>query len=222
MCGIFGVYSPLRVPLTVVEELVEENHSRGSSSFGYYARWPRGEILHRELGDYNVESIVIPLSSTLLLFHGRAPTSGSRGLLGTQPFISQRWVFGHNGILTSCPKGRPSQSDSSRFLDLILSKVSVSSTESVGEAIAQASRDVDGQFACFLYDREEEQLFLWRQMAPLFLTLNLVGSLIVFSSVKTSHSTSPVTPGEVVRVDLEHFRQEVVATFPNRSIYQGV
>jgi asparagine synthetase B (glutamine-hydrolysing) len=92
----------------------------------------------------------------------------------------------------------------------------------LGEAIAQASRDVDGQFACFLYDREGEQLFLWRQMAPLFLSLNPVGSLIVFSSVKTSHSTSPVTPGEVVRVDLKSFRQEVVGTFPNRSIYQGV
>lgn len=209
MCGIFGT-----IRRSDFIKLYELNKDRGVKSTGFCFNKPftlvkrSGEVQ----GDY------IPERYSLYLGHTRAPTNAVTAFAYDQahPFTSGDWVVGHNGIIHNFDKLKErydikSDVDSSCIPTLIdkhqgVYKLATGEINSILAAIAE----LDGIYACWVFNRASKNLYLFRCASSIFVHKHR------FSSVDFEGATA-LEEGILYQLDHHHFSE--VATFPYNSPY---
>lgn len=215
MCGIVGIRRPAE-RLRVLRDALTEAQHRGPISGGMALVGVDTDLTFRSQDAPSIEflrDVTMTVAPVLAFYHFRAPTIGDQTTLSeVQPIVTPEGIFGHNGILLEVPTGIDCPTDSGWLYEEILRVKQA--TQSTLRAIAIVMDRVQGQAACFLYDRAIRTTYLWRQMAPLYV------SGTMFTS--TPHpGAEPLSQGEIVIWD-SHGVSSTGARFHVNSIYAGL
>lgn len=163
MCGIVG-----GTDFQQVKNLLPFNVKRGNLAFGGLSISQNQETIFRYAQPYS-EELYIPLGD-IVFCHLLASTGDAKRV---HPFETDQFIMAHNGILLNYKKfnnWRIGPVDSQYLLGGIQNSVKggmpvVKSTQVINELM-------EGQRACWLWDRFEKMAYFWRVMAPLFYRLN--------------------------------------------------
>lgn len=217
MCGMFGFYrlSQGIVNPTVLTRMANANEARGRVGYGYWAHGPDGDEMRRSMkliSMYLVQGMGIYRAAA---FHLRAPTGGQGGGPETlHPFVTDRFVLAHNGVLVDWQRKEMYQRWRHNASSGHLANVNVDSTVilagiqsymeteafNVASAIATVMERVEGQAACWLWDRYDNCFYLWRVMSTLYYWD--AERVIYFSSVPVdNYAAAELAQGIVYRLD---------------------
>lgn len=177
MCGIFGILSS-HVMDDNLHVLALENINRGNNGFGLLSICDDLEMVLRSNSSYNKSLFLNINLGNLVCCHLLASTGTEKRI---HPFETDRFAFAHNGILTNYlnfPQWYMGPVDSQYILGGIKYFVDKELC-TVPEAISYTNQQIEGQRACWLWDKLDKKLYLWRVMSPLYLS---VSKTIVFSS----------------------------------------
>lgn len=239
--GYFGVVQNRPgVDPSLVRELLESNLSRGDRSWGLYCWSPSRSMVLRSTEKWDPYTLHIPGTldqgtdiswAQVVLGHVRAPTSGESRLLDTHPFETERFLLAMNGIFTQYPeRAEESRVDTAQLAEFLQTASFSSPSERVQRAF---EGDFVGQFACWLWDKRKEQLFLWRGTNPIFFYQDLLENgrtRVVFSSSMNNLSRTILFEGTIFRLDPRHLEVDdprrldlwSMGTFSTSSIYSFV
>src|SRR4030067_2401514 len=163
MCGIFGA----RTSRSFVE-LYLLNRERGDFSYGglYYKK-----DLITIIKNKDDMSSLVPHGYNIYLGHTRAPTNSTTyfNFNEAHPFIYGDWCVGHNGIILNFNDLKekyniPNNVDSS-CIPFLLSKGNQYIEE---DAIKWTLEQLDGIYACWMFNLYSSNLYLVRCRSPIF------------------------------------------------------
>lgn len=176
MCGIFAVVSSKPIPNvnSVIHSLVRANLSRGARGIGLLCIQEGGAVSIYKTADVDLTRGEYPVEEadkiTAVLGHLLAPTNGDdidAKRIHPVSDASGRFLLAHNGILTDYEGSWDSQ-----WL-----------VEQMAIRGPSALEYVRGQHACWMYDRQYGNMFIWRCMSPLYYARNLDTDTFYVSSV---------------------------------------
>ncbi len=202
MCGIFGVIGGT---LTDYKRLGERNTERGNLGFG--GLFMNGERqVFRYTEPFNPAKIP-DQPAPLMLGHVRAPTAGrSDNLAEVHPFETDDLLLAHNGLLLNHAQFQSWNPNPTVKVDSLVIIGGIQQQLKAGKPIIDAIREtvevLDGQQACWLWDKRESALYLWRVMSPIY-----VGDQrgLCFSSVKDEIASSLLEEGTIYRLQARSF-----------------
>lgn len=226
MCGIFGYVSdkPIGENLRSLKEIGELNKKRGNQSFGYVAVDDQSYIIGRYNWEFSKEYALSVLKDyKIVLFHLLSSTGTEKRI---HPFETDQFVFAHNGLLLDYQDqkdySRLGPTDSQYLLAAIDSfeneySVPVSNVP-VAISIKLANERFNGQRACWLWDKFDNALYLWRVMSPLY--LSIYADSIVFSSVRIAEGYHNIQEGSIYKIKDMQLKEVAKFDFYN-PYYQG-
>lgn len=228
MCGIFGLISRVEAAdLDHFHRLAQLNRQRGNLGYGYVGTaWEPSSRLHqvvyRSATPYLKPVVGYRERQTVALGHIRAPTGGrSQSIAEIHPFESGRFLLAHNGLLLNAdqhPAWRLNEQinvDSQVLLGGILANHD--GRHALADAISITAAALDGQQACWLWDKRLRQLYLWRVMSPIYIKRSHENFL--FSSLSFDNEGELLDEGAVYRLNFQDWRLEKVAAFDFYSPY---
>lgn len=231
MCGVFGLITgyPSDENENLFFTLMKHNADRGDRGNGVmYAR--RGSLPLVIKHTLPIEEMLVDDVATLghqnfMLGHTIAPTNGDEvDAHRLHPFASERFVLAHNGILLNHDslagwqiEGLPDV-DSVRILGGL--EFFASQGEDTANAIALTCAALEGQYACWVYDKATQDVYLFRCMSTLYFHSTNYNTTFYFSSADVDGAVL-LPEGIVYRVRLlkDHVFAEKVATFPFSTPY---
>lgn len=175
MCGIVG-----GTDIQTIKKLLPFNVKRGNLGFGGLSIAPNQEIIFRYNQPFS-DDLFIP-DGNLIMCHLLAATGDAKRI---HPFETDRFIMAHNGILLdykSFKHWNIGPVDSQYLLGGI--QYSANAGKNPVESIKLVNGWMNGQRACWLWDRFDKIAYFWRVMSPLFYTLNP----FVFSSSEFENS----------------------------------
>ena len=219
MCGIFGVLSDRPIEPARFIHLGERNTERGNLGFGGLT-WSPAQASPRV---FRYSTPFDPSKLALdgvhrALGHVRAPTGGqSDRIAEIHPFVSRDVLLAHNGLLINhadFPDWRldPAlQVDSQVIAGGIQHHLDAGFTP-VG-AIRATVEHLDGQQACWLWHLPTKAVYLWRVMAPVYVSNG--PDWLNFSSVRDDLAQNLIEEGIIYRLELLSFVDVGSFTFYN-------
>ncbi|HSH03376.1 MAG TPA: hypothetical protein VLL52_12720 [Anaerolineae bacterium] len=204
-------------------QLASANLHRGNLAFGY-AYGERGETLQvKRFGRPFAPELVVWAEATLALGHVRAPTAGQTDTEGhIHPLASERFYLAHNGLLLNHEAFGEWRLGDGWDLDshVILGGITkgVAEGQAVVAAIEGVVGQLNGQQSCWLWDREEGAVYLWRVMSPLY--WGAAEGAVMWASVATERTPTRAKQGVVYRVDVGEVMVEEVGGFSFYCPYQ--
>lgn len=205
MCGIFGYVGQSAIedidPLLNIGVL---NVKRGNQAFGYLAVAKQGYLVGRHEGQFSKSFDFSYLNSyNLILFHLLSSTGSDKRI---HPFETDQFVFAHNGILIDYQEhtglSHLGPVDSQYLLAAIdgydnhLSNPL--SNSPVSMSIMLANERFNGQRACWLWDKFDQSLYLWRVMSPLYIMQS--EDALLFSSYQCEKRYTLLEEGVIYQV----------------------
>lgn len=197
MCGIFGILSNQSQDNLLLHQLAMKNINRGNNGFGFLSIDNYKEIIFRSDISYNDKLFNYVQLGNLVCCHLLASTGSEKRI---HPFETDRFVFAHNGILINhldYSQWYLGPIDSQYILGGIKYFVE-KELFSVSEAIVHTNEKLNGQKACWLWDKIERQLYLWRVMSPLYLFQ--IDDILGFSSHPMGDL---IEEGRIYRIDYQ-------------------
>lgn len=196
MCAIFGYVSdkPIELNLQQLLDIGELNVKRGNQSFGYLGIADKGFVIGRHnLQFSNKMNLSFLKSCNIVLFHLLSSTGTEKRI---HPFETDQLVFAHNGLLLDYQQGNEVFSylgpTDSQYLLAAIERVKLMT---LMDKISYANEHFQGQRACWLWDKKDQALYLWRVMSPLYVEID--EKQIIFSSVKVADSYTNLPEGKV-------------------------
>lgn len=102
--------------------------------------------------------------------HNRFTTVGDERIIGNNhPFMTKRFAFAHNGTFSNYTEVKNAQElkdngiETDSYVMLQLIDKYVKNKFSITTAIANACEDIDGVLACWLWDRKNKHIYLFRR-----------------------------------------------------------
>ena len=186
MCGIFGSTDSERF-----KTLYELNKDRGSFAYGgMYIYEGQQPIVQVTKGDsFQFEGPDVD-TGQYYMGHTQAPTSAQREFdpKTSHPFRFEHWYVAHNGVLSNSKVlAEEYEVDSPVDSAVIPKLLSIKELDCKNEvhAIEQACSELQGTFACWIYNEMSEEAYLVRCGSTLF--ANNEGE---FSSAETGNMYS--------------------------------
>lgn len=181
MCGIFGIALSDNPHLCNkdIKHLAAINAQRGNRGFGGLVISPQREVIFRYAREFDNWHTVIP-KGNIVLCHLLAPTGNDKRI---HPFETDRFVLAHNGILLNYEQyttWKIGPVDSQYILGGIQYFVDDYHYDPL-TAIIRVNETLQGQRACWMWDKIERKLYLWRVMSPIFFRN---GREFIFSSTR--------------------------------------
>ena len=222
MCGIFGILTAPgeRVNTAVWTALGNLNTQRGNLGFG---AWLGNGQAHHYPHPFDAAKIPVE-TSPIALGHIRAPTGGqTNNPAELHPFQHGHLWLAHNGLLLN-HRAFPAwhiqpelDVDSLTILGGIVANLA---EHTLPEAICHTAGQLQGQQACWLWDSAQNDLYLWRVMAPIY--VQSTPTRFTFSSLKPPSDPPPslLTEGQLYRLRYPALTLETAGTFPYYSPYQ--
>jgi predicted glutamine amidotransferase len=204
MCGIFGVIGGTRDDFLA---LGERNTERGNLGFGGLFI----DALHcsfRYAEPFNA-SKVPTRAAPIMLGHVRAPTGGrSANVDEVHPFETADFWLAHNGLLLNATAFQAWNPIPALKVDSLVIIGGIQQHRTAGltttEAIRATAERLEGQQACWLWDKMEAALYLWRVMSPIYVSQNSARG-IYFSSVKDVRALTLLEEGVIYRLGDQGF-----------------
>lgn len=192
-----------------MKRVVEANRVRGDLGCGwvnfawnqsYYqvTRATDTDQLHRNNWNGNV-----------LLGHVRAPTGGQTNTVRElHPIETRDFLLAHNGLLLDWNEQWKSMAQPLGLpcIDTSVIAAEIQMTYGLGygvvQCISKVSENLRGQFACWMYEKATQEVFLWRVMSPIAVTFD--GQSTLFGSVlPTGLQQTSLDEGVIWRYDRE-------------------
>ena len=228
MCGIFGIVSNSRIDPAEFRALGQLSTARGNLGFG-------GLVVNRQGCDvyrYPIpfDAMKVPLQDAIIaLGHVRAPTGGqSSNIAEVHPFETRDLLLAHNGLLlnhTDFPQWRidPAQNVDSQVIIGGIQR-HLDDGLPLAEAIKQTVEALDGQQACWLWHKPTSQIYLWRVMAPNYVSVHAAQDhhpqRLIFSSIKGPLAQNLLDEGIIYRLDPAVLSLSEVANFAFYNPYR--
>lgn len=208
MCGIFGIANSSNPHKTNkdIKHLASLNAQRGNRGFGGLVISPDREVIFRYSREFDYTA-VFPKGNTVLC-HLLAPTGNDKRI---HPFETDRFILAHNGILLDYERHyqwKIGPIDSQYLLGGIQYFVDYYRDTPL-RAIIKTNEALEGQRACWLWDKFESKLYLWRVMSPIFFTSE---KQFTFSSTKFPGGTL-MEEGVIMELDALSITQEAKFKF---------
>lgn len=201
MCAIFGYVSdkPIGKNLEQLLDIGLLNVKRGNQAFGYLgienyeaSSW-KGLIVGRRSVQFSMFHSSALESCNIVLFHLLSSTGTEKRI---HPFETDQFIFAHNGLLLDYQQGNEVFSylgpTDSQYLLAAIERVK---PMTLMDKISYANEHFQGQRACWLWDKKDQALYLWRVMSPLYIEIG--EGQIIFSSVKIADSYTNLPEGKV-------------------------
>lgn len=210
MCGICGVIRldktefPKCMKIRAIK-LLEEIESRGRSAFGFYVLNPeynyyitekrkdikghlfkiKGSVtsFFKDLqGEISLDGV------SIFLGHTRAPTSGSTdNNENNHPFMTKDFILAHNGTISNDKELKEmfkldyeSECDSAVIIHLI--QHFYDKYKDVVKAIQETTKLLSGSYACWLYHKKSETVYLFRHSNPICYYIDKRNRCLLFAS----------------------------------------
>lgn len=215
MCGIAG--SKFK---TQAFEHYKDNLTRGYYSSGSMIIDTNNQhTIKKVLGTFNeaVECPVVPgiyTKGQYFLYHSRGPTTETKEFVpdNNHPFVFNQWIVAHNGIIsnfaklwkTYCPLESIEGKTDSCIIPRILSREFT---------IAEALEKLEGTFAVWMYNTDNNKLYVARSGSTLFANTK-TGD---FSSTEFEGS-EPLGEGMVYSI-ANYYNIEPAGRFKHKSPY---
>jgi glutamine phosphoribosylpyrophosphate amidotransferase len=214
MCGIFGVIGG---SLADYQHLGGRNTERGNLGFGGLFVDQGGA---REVFRYTepFDPAKLPEhAAPIMLGHVRAPTAGqNHNISAIHPFETADLLLAHNGLLLNHTQFAAWNPNPATQVDSLVIIGGIQQGLNAGKAITDAIRDtvqvLDGQQACWLWDKREASLYLWRVMSPIY-----AGERdgLCFSSVKDERAATLLDEGAIYRLHRQSLERRGEFTYHN-------
>lgn len=195
MCGIGGVISRKSFDYEtalICDRLLASLVRRGNDSWGFY------DVvrLYKEPGsyldsDYPLITTLLNDRTNLFLCHTRKATVGNpKKNENNHPFSLDSLVLSHNGVLYWYEKfENPWGIETDSFAILYWINEEYKKTRNIVEAIDKGLKHVIGNYACWLYNRDDGKTYLFRNENSLMGTVFLYREdLALFASDKKAIS----------------------------------
>ena len=233
MCGLYGIarvvpgYRRFEDFLPYFQDLSTLNESRGGQAYGTGVLTTKDNLFYKgrgENGSHTVDSAHFsfsPCPPFALLGHTRIATSGTDDELCFHPILTRDFALAHNGILLNY-KEVAKQHDISlkipvdTYVMLKLIELFHAEGLDVPSAIAKTCDLIEGGFACWLVARRTSDIFLFRNMSPLFMSFHPTPDYLSFSSTTFTRSIA-LKEGQVFQVSPSS--HGVVSTFTPKRHY---
>jgi glucosamine 6-phosphate synthetase-like amidotransferase/phosphosugar isomerase protein len=228
MCGIFGAIASegREIPSTVIRDLASWNSERGDLGFGAFIINKGQRMLGHWSEPFNATRFSVA-GARVALFHTRAPTHGQTNAWQClHPFEGRTTLLAHNGLLLNHAEfagyngWRPWQVDSMAIQALI--EEGIKAQSDTPKAIKAACEMLKGQQACWLWDKRDGNVYLWRVMSPLHVGIH--DGILYFSSV--SHpavASQSLVEGYVYRIPrTDGIGLEIAGDFEYETPYADV
>lgn len=218
MCGIFGVIGG---SLAEYVQLGERNTERGNLGFGGLFAVPSISVFrHAEPFD---PARLPDTPAAVRLGHMRAPTGRrSDSLAEIHPFETPDLLLAHNGLLLNHRDYAHLNPTPAITVDSLVIIGGIQSHLNAGDTVIEAIRKtvsvLDGQQACWLYDKRTGSIYLWRVMSPIYTSSNAQDRLC-FSSVKSPLTETLLDEGVIYQLTDER-QLERVGTFSFYNPYK--
>lgn len=214
MCGIFGIVSQHPTPAQSFIDLAQINRERGNLAFGM---WADGQLIKQP--HPFVPEMVTQTHIQKALGHIRAPTARqTNDPRAIHPFETSDLLLAHNGLLLNAeafPQWRL-YSDLNVDTQIIIGGIQAQLTEhAIVPAIQHTIQQLEGQQACWLWHKPSQTLYLWRVMAPIWVSQ---AEQFTFSSIRTKKTNRLLDEGVIYQLtaDLTLHEKE---TFTYQSPY---
>lgn len=216
MCGIFGTSN-----FRSFEKLYNDNKIRGNFSHGFlFVSKNRKTYIRKGPGLHDLKTEKDWISSNrynLYLGHTQAPTSSKRTFSDktTHPFISDKFVIAHNGVLENhselCKSKHINVPEiDSEAICILLNELYLGDDIAV---IKELFSQLLGTFACWIYSKTSSKCYLVRSGSTLF--FNDIKT--EFSSTKTDTHTIPASDGVIYEYTPEGYTS--VENFSSNSAF---
>jgi glutamine phosphoribosylpyrophosphate amidotransferase len=218
MCGIFGVYSAnANIDKDVLKEVAVRNSFRGNRGLGILQHSDQVVVNRYASVNENWHEDITDVSD-VVLGHTVAPTGTSHIV---HPIETERFIFAHNGILLNY-KEYPQWGWLDNKLDsaYLLCGIIDSLVDNVADSIVKTAEQFKGQQSCWLYDKNTNELYVWRVMSTLFYGAH--NDAIWFSStndIKAFQLKNAFNEGIVYKLKREFERFDEVSAFVYENIY---
>jgi glucosamine 6-phosphate synthetase-like amidotransferase/phosphosugar isomerase protein len=222
MCGIFGIVSSSPVSQESVHLLGESNTERGNLAFGALVITSQGYAVHRFTTPF--DSYKVPLGEAkVILGHVRAPTGEqSDSLEVVHPFETNSIFVAHNGLILNYQQFPHWRINSNIDVDsqLIAGGVQfyLDADVNIETAICLTAETLDGQQACWLWDKASQKVYLWRVMSPIYIEIS--DTQVVFSSTKVNAVNSLLKEGILYCLDISSNKFLEVKSFNYYNPYK--
>ena len=231
MCGIFGIAAKRIVDHHQFCQLGELNKQRGNLAFGYFSgqlakglcghTWVQGRAI-RYPQPFD-PTLVCQEQAQIMLGHVRAPTGGQSTHLGEiHPFETAAGYLAHNGLLLNHQQFPEWDINPSLSVDsqVILGGIQYHCAHGLetSQAIKSTLECLEGQQACWYWHKQELCLYLWRVMAPIYVSIET--DVFRFSSIKSCLAETLLTEGVIYKFSLLDFILKEVRGFLFHSPYQ--
>lgn len=199
MCGIFGYVG--QEPIDNIQPLLNigaTNVKRGNQAFGYlgvnndsYLIGRHDRMFSSVIADINLNHLN---SYNVILFHLLSSTGPKR----IHPFETDQFIFAHNGILIDYEGLTQFESLGPVDSQYLLTAIEYYSGSESSKAIVEANEKFNGQRACWLWDKFDQSLYLWRVMSPLYVMQS--EDALLFSSYQCEKRYTLLEEGVVYQV----------------------
>lgn len=237
MCGIGGFVSlEQSVPFNEFSEnasikLLKVLEDRGSDAIGLFLHhvdekyhlncWKEDENVEGEIfktnasvSDFfkNNHGEIDTTNLNVFLVHTRKKSRGSTKVEDGHPFMTKDFILAHNGTVTNdTALKREFKLDYEEETDspVIVHTIQhwVDEGEDVASAIAKASDDIWGAMTCWLYDKRNGDLYLFRRNRPLHYIFDADNGVFIFGSEKK-------------QLEVLHEEDVDIKEFPQNKIFQ--
>jgi glucosamine 6-phosphate synthetase-like amidotransferase/phosphosugar isomerase protein len=183
LCGISGAFSKEQIVfdneiLSCLHELIEE---RGKDSSGIVAENGKCFVTlatATKMVNMPEYSFLLQQPHNLIMQHTRQKTHGHINLSNAQPFVSERFLLVHNGIVfnaNSFLKNKDNKvSDSKKLFDYL------SETKDIKKIVS----DSEGILTIAAYDKEAKKLYFYTNKNALTIALDKNKNVFYFASEK--------------------------------------
>lgn len=216
MCGINGLIkfnkNLTKKQKALFKEILKNTELRGGHATGVFMPnmvckidKPARNFVRTKLYKQIMEK-----NTKLLMGHNRLTTIGHESInSNNHPFMTDRFAFAHNGTFNNYSEVKRNQelenngieTDSYVFLQLI-DKYVKKMNLSVDKAISNACEEIDGSLACWLWDKDKKQIYLFRRSTYNTSPLSIVWfkNMLVFCS------------------DIDYIKEAILSEYGNANI----
>lgn len=236
MCGLFGFISndstlkELR-DNRLFDQIARANFPRGSRAFGHIhlgTDFEEIKRVDREMNDMDIPDLY--LNTHALLAHCKTPTSDQprSDVSYIHPISNGRFALAHNGIVQDWEAHRFVRPRNMRNVEMdttvILGYIQyfIDNNNDVFDAIVRTMQSLEGQIACWLLDRKNERIYIWRQMSPIYIYETRAGVFFSSARCRQREFHTPLAEGEIRSwsYNAGYWALEDCGFFEPKSIYR--
>lgn len=186
MCHISFVSDADKASMNQMLNIMSEECEHNSDGYGIFNKRNIFRSIEKEMKiDNETKSM---FKGGWVIGHNRFGTKGEATLENTHPFVTESFMFCHNGVISNCEeleKDIGKVEVDSQVIGLLLEKYKALPFEKM---IQEAAKRIEGYFSVFLYDKRSSKLYYFKHNANFsFASVKYKGKKYIYGFTSAEH-----------------------------------